>query len=131
MGRKPKQHKQQSTNLNNIETKVYNILTSLKIPFKVHCQVGKYNVDFLIDDKYIVECYGDFWHCNPKKYPPDYFNRGKKKTAEEIWTRDDCRKKTFEEMGYKFLYLWESDINDKQKLIRQKIKRLLDTTIEE
>jgi very-short-patch-repair endonuclease len=127
MGRKPKKHKQQSTNLNNIETKVYNILKSLKVPFKSHCQVDKYNVDFLIDDKYIVECYGDFWHCNPNKYAPDYYNRGKKKTAEKIWERDACRKETFERMGYKFLNLWETEINNDQKLVRKKIKRMLDT----
>jgi G:T-mismatch repair DNA endonuclease (very short patch repair protein) len=126
MGRKPKNHNQQSINLNNIETKVYNILKSLKIPFKVHCQVDKYNVDFLIHDKYIIECYGDFWHCNPKKYASDYFNRGKKKTAEEIWSRDKCRKETFEKMGYKFLSLWESELNDPSNAARKKIKRLLE-----
>jgi len=123
MGRKPKKHTKQS--LNNIETKVYNILTSLRVSFKIQANVDKYNVDFLVDDKYIIECYGDFWHCNPNRYAPDYFNRGKRKYARDIWERDKCRKQHFEETGYKFLSLWETDINKHPKKVLSKIKQLL------
>lgn len=123
MGRNPKKQTKQS--LNNIETKVYNILTSLRVSFKIQANVDKYNVDFLVDDKYIIECYGDFWHCNPERYKPDYFNRGKRKLAKDIWKRDACRKELFEEQGYKFLSLWETDINKHPKKVRSKIKQLL------
>ena len=125
MGRKSNTNKSTFPSLNNIETKIYNVLKALQIPFKVNCQVDKYNVDFLVEDKYIIECYGDFWHCNPTKYGPDFFNRGKKKTAKEIWERDSYRRQKFEEMGYKFLSLWESEINNNCKATRQKIKRLI------
>jgi very-short-patch-repair endonuclease len=125
MGRKPKKHIKQSKGLNNIETKVYNILKALKLPVKVNCQIDKYNVDFLVDEKYIIECYGDFWHCNPSKYEPDFFNRGKKKTAKDIWERDSCRKNKFEAMGYKFLSLWESEINSNTKSVHQRIKKMI------
>jgi len=123
MGRKPKKHTRHS--LNNIETKVYNILISLRVSFEIQANVDKYNVDFLVDDKYIIECYGDFWHCNPERYKPDYFNRGKRKLAKDIWKRDMCRKEFFEEQGYKFLSLWETDINKHPKKVRSKIKQLL------
>lgn len=123
MGRNPKKQTKQS--LNNIESKVYNILTSLRVSFKIQANVDKYNVDFLVDDKYIIECYGDFWHCNPERYKPDYFNRGKRKFAKDIWKRDMCRKEFFEEHGYKFLSLWETDINKHPKKVRSKIKQLL------
>jgi very-short-patch-repair endonuclease len=111
--------------LNNIEKKVYDILKDLNIAFKTQVTVDKYNVDFLVEDKYIIEVYGDFWHCNPQKYKKDYFNRGKKKTAAEIWERDAYRKKTFESSGYKFLHLWETEINSDMKLVRKKIKKLI------
>lgn len=117
-------HEKKST-LNHIETEVYNILKALNVPFKVQATVDRYNVDFLVDDKYIIECYGDFWHCNPAKYSPDYFNRGKKKTAKEIWQRDLYRKETFEQLGYKFIHLWESQINNNSKKVRTLLKRYL------
>jgi G:T-mismatch repair DNA endonuclease (very short patch repair protein) len=108
---------------NTIETKVATILESMNVPFEQQVAIDKYTVDFLVDKKYIVECYGDFWHCNPHQYTSSYFNRGKKKTAEEIWERDNQRKEQFQKMGYKFLCLWESDIRNNVKIIRSKIKK--------
>ena len=78
-------NKNQKPATNKIEQTVSSILSRLNLPFKEQVSVDKYTVDFLVDDKYIVECYGDFWHCNPQQYTSSYFNRGKKKTAEEIW----------------------------------------------
>ncbi len=112
------------SSLNTIETKVATILESLNVPFEQQVTIDRYTVDFLIDKKYIVECYGDFWHCNPHQYTSSYFNRGKKKTAEEIWKRDMKRKEQFEKMGYKFLCLWESDIRNNPKIVRSKIKKI-------
>lgn len=113
------------SSLNKIEQTVFDILKKLKVKFKVQVEIDKYNVDFLVNDKYIIECYGDFWHCNPHKYKPDYFNKGKRKTAREIWDRDLERRKKFEEMGYRFINLWECDIKDNTKKIRTKLKRYL------
>jgi very-short-patch-repair endonuclease len=108
---------------NTIEQKVATILESMNIPYEQQVTIDKYTVDFLVDEKYIVECYGDFWHCNPHQYTSSYFNRGKKKTAEEIWERDTQRKEHFEKMGYKFLCLWENEIKNNPKIVRSKIKR--------
>ena len=109
--------------VNTIEEKVSTMLTQLYLPFETQVSVDKYTVDFLVDKKYIVECYGDFWHCNPQKYTSYYYNRGKKKTAEEIWNRDMERKQTFEQLGYKFLCLWETDIRSSPKIVQSKIKK--------
>lgn len=123
MGRR-KVPRKKST-LNNIETKVFNILRSLKVKIIPNAMVDKYSVDFLVNDKYIIECYGDFWHCNPLKYAADFFNRGKKKMARDIWKRDALRRATFEKLGYNVLELWESEINGGAKAINRKIKQLL------
>lgn len=116
--KKEKKVKEKST----IETKVEQILQSLSIPYEPQAVIDKYTVDFLVDKKYIVECYGDYWHCNPHQYTSSYFNKGKKKTANEIWSRDMERKAQFEKMGYKFLCLWENEINGNPKIVRSKIK---------
>lgn len=118
-----KKDKKQITN--KIEQTVSSILTRLNLPFKEQVTVDKYTVDFLVDNKYIVECFGDFWHCNPQQYTSSYYNKGKKKTAEEIWQRDKERKEKFEKLGYKFLCIWESDIRKDPKIVKSKIKRYI------
>jgi very-short-patch-repair endonuclease len=124
MPRKPKVSKKVTKQVKNtIEQKVEQILQSLNVDYTPQASIDRYTVDFLVNEKYIVECYGDYWHCNPHQYTSSYFNKGKKKTAEEIWERDMKRKEQFEKMGYKFLCLWESDINTQPKIIRSKIKR--------
>lgn len=112
-------------NLNKIEEKVYHLLQQMGKHVSPQTQVDKYNVDFLIDKKYIIECYGDFWHCNPTQYTSTYYNRGVKKTAQEIWSRDERRRKSLQDIGYKFLCLWESEINNNFKAVRSKIKKFL------
>lgn len=125
MPRKRKHSKQGSKTKSTIECKVENILQSLNVSYQSQAPIDKYTVDFLVNKKYIVECYGDYWHCNPHQYTSSYFNKGKKKTAEEIWDRDTQRKEQFEKMGYKFLCLWENDINNHPKIVRSKIKKII------
>jgi G:T-mismatch repair DNA endonuclease (very short patch repair protein) len=108
-----------------IEEKVEKIIEKFDIPYTEQACVGKYTVDFLVNDQYIIECYGDFWHCNPTKYTGSFFNRGVKKTAQEIWERDKKRKEELEKMGYKFLCLWETEINATTKLVSSKIKKFI------
>jgi G:T-mismatch repair DNA endonuclease (very short patch repair protein) len=127
MGRKQPKHTQQSTNLNKIETKVHTLLKQMGVTIVPHASVGKYNVDFLVNEKYIIECHGDFWHCNPVTYASEYYNRGKKKTAAEIWQRDAERIAYFTTIGYEVLCLWETEINGCTKLLRRKLKKLLYT----
>lgn len=120
------QKKNQKVSRTKIEAKVAQYLDCLKIKYKQNSSVGKYNVDFLVDDKYIIECYGNFWHCNPRKYAYDFYNRGLKCHAHEKWDKDENRQRELEEMGYKFLTLWESEINKAPKSCKGKVKRLLD-----
>jgi len=112
--------------LNKIELTVFELLKRLRVRFETQVEIDKYSVDFLVNEKYIIECYGDFWHCNPQKYSPSYFNKGKRKTAKEIWERDLERRKYFEGLGYKFINLWECDIKDNPKKIKTKLKKYLE-----
>lgn len=57
----------------------------------------------------MVEYNGDYWHCNPKKYTPDFFHHVKKLSATEIWKRDEERLNTLKSAGYSTVVIWEND----------------------
>ena len=124
MGRK-KEVKKEKSSLNAIEQKMMSVLHSMNLSYESQATIDNYNVDFLIDGKYIIECYGDYWHCNPSRYAAEYYNRGKKKTAAEIWKRDEKRKRDLERLGYKVLYFWEHEINNNIKDIKAALKRYI------
>lgn len=56
----------------------------------------------------IIECYGDYWHCNPIKYKEDYFNSRLHKMAKEVWDHDANRIKILTDLGYKIEIIWET-----------------------
>lgn len=56
----------------------------------------------------IIECHGDYWHCNPIKCSPDYYNKAMKMTAQEVWDRDNDKKIKLERAGYTVEIVWES-----------------------
>lgn len=64
----------------------------------------KYNI--------IIECYGDYWHCNPKIYNGDYYHKQIRLTSSEIWERDLIRKEKINKLGYSLITLWEFDWNN-------------------
>lgn len=80
--------------------------------------------DILINNNFIVECQGDYWHSNPNMYNEDFFNKSNGKYAAEIWERDDIRKKYLQERGYMVYFLWEQNWNeDKNSEIEKIIKK--------
>lgn len=100
----------------SVSNKEKKLLTELK---KMSQQpLGSYSVGQYICDIYIqkhnliIEFNGDYWHCNPKKYSPDYLHPHKKKTAKDIWEEDKIRIDKIKKYGYNLEVIWESDFND-------------------
>ena len=73
-----------------------------------HNESKHYKYDFCIGNK-ILEFNGDYWHCNPLKYAPTYFNTKLKMTAEEKWKKDADKIKLANENGYEVKVVWEQD----------------------
>ena len=71
----------------------------------------------------IIEYNGDYWHCNPKKYDPDYFNQKKQKTAKELWEYDKNKIDLIKEKGYNLEIVWESDLKEDNTIINKLIKK--------
>lgn len=82
--------------------------------------------DIVIEDKIIVEYYGDYWHGNPKKYKKGDLV-AKNIPAEKVWKRDKIRQNKLEKLGYKFYIVWQSDDSKKyrKRLLSQIRKDLL------
>lgn len=69
----------------------------------------------------IVECFGDYWHCNPNKYSATYFHTRKNMTAQQIWDLDKKRIEDLQNKGYHVLVVWEKDWFSQLELTKQKL----------
>ena len=87
-----------------------------------------FKVDTKICDIYIeelnliIEYFGDYWHCNPKKYEENYFNQKKNMSAKEIWDYDSKKIDLIKSYGYNLIVIWESDLENDNKLINKLIE---------
>lgn len=109
-----------------IELAIKAILIEQQIEYRQCKRVHGFFVDFLLYDKnIIIECYGDYWHCNPLFYDADYFHKGLGSTAEQKWKKDQLRKEKLEQAGYKVIVFWEHDIKTNMENICTVIKSLL------
>ncbi len=79
--------------------------------FKNNIRVCKYTADFFNDiNKQIIEIHGDYWHCNPSLYEPNFFNKNLNMTSKEKWEYDINRNKYLENKGYKVYVIWENQL---------------------
>ena len=70
-----------------------------------------YAFDFEYNNK-LIEFNGDYWHCNPKQYKEDFYNKSKLLTAKEIWENDKLKIQCAQKNGYDVLVIWESEYNE-------------------
>jgi G:T-mismatch repair DNA endonuclease (very short patch repair protein) len=77
---------------------------------------GCYKADILLKEiNVIIEFNGTYWHCDPRFYKNDYFNKRKKLKAEKIWRYDSIRKEHLESLGYRVIVIWEHDYNNSRE----------------
>ena len=98
---------------------------SLKVEKKSIKANGKYYLpDIIIDNKIIVEFFGDYWHAHHEKFKPeDIVHHGK--TAKEIRQHDKKRITQLKKLGYVIHIVWQRDFEtDKNKVLKE-IKTLI------
>jgi very-short-patch-repair endonuclease len=84
-----------------------------------------YYPDFKIEEKkIIIECYGSFWHADPKLYLPDDMPLYGV-TAKIIWEKDSERVNNLRSLGYNIFVIWESDIHKNREVLRGIIKNAI------
>jgi len=79
--------------------------------------------DILINDKIIVEYFGDYWHGNPKKYNESSLI-AHTVLAKDVWIRDKKRLDILVKNGYTVIVIWSSD-DYKNSYLLERIKRLI------
>jgi hypothetical protein len=79
------------------------------IVLKKTVKIGErwYMPDVIIDDRLIVEFFGNFWHANPKTYSADVIVHHHKSAA-QIWAADRARLNALEQR-YAVIVVWEDD----------------------
>lgn len=66
--------------------------------------------DIIVNNKYIINYNGDFWHANPAMFPDDdMINKRTKKTAGYIRAYDAARNEICKNRGYVVIDIWESE----------------------
>ncbi len=120
----------QISNKKNAKTRIENemavLLSLVGRMYERNFQLGRYNVDFLVEGKIIVECYGDYWHCNPRLYQGNDYHKSLHMTASEKWKKDQDRVETFTNQGYRVVCFWEHDIYNSKDEVLQTLTNVFD-----
>lgn len=107
------------------EEKVENILIELKLNYEQQSRFNfgekYYLCDFKIEDKYIIEVQGDYWHGNPKLYDEISLNE----TQKAMIKRDVNKRYELEQLGYIVIYIWEYDLIHNYEYCKSTLKTLL------
>lgn len=76
----------------------------------------------------VIEYNGDYWHCNPKIYSNNYFNKKKNMYAQEIWEYDKHKLQLCEKYNYTLEVIWEDDFKCDNDIVNKIIKKYVKTT---
>lgn len=69
-----------------------------------------YVLDFAdVASKKAIEFFGEYWHCSPKRFSADDFNKSMGMTAGEVWLRDERKMLALSESGWETMVVWEDD----------------------
>jgi very-short-patch-repair endonuclease len=109
----------QYENKTKLELYFESILNSVGLNFVSQYLICGYNFDYYIPTMdMVIEVDGDFWHCNPKKYP-----NGPKYKSQIITLKNDKKKNLICEntKGITLLRFWESDIKERPEWIKDQL----------
>lgn len=97
--------------ISNAEREIIKLLNKQNIyPISQYCisdEIG-YVYDICLDKK-LIEYNGDYWHCNPKIYDADFFNKSINMQAKNKWAKDRAKLDYAISAGYDILTIWEHD----------------------
>jgi len=107
----------------SIEKRVDELLKEAGIKYKYSFILCGRQFDFVVNDKFLIELHGDFWHGNPKIYGPGL----KDLRDHQIMKRldDKIKQRIACEQGYVYVELWEYDINNNWDTVKSRILEMI------
>ena len=88
-----------------------------------------YYPDIIINNKIIIEYFGDYWHMNNTIFNEDDIHPRTKAIAKDVWQKDLERQLIFENNGFKVLYVWESELKNNFDNMFQIITNFIDANL--
>jgi hypothetical protein len=124
-----KNYKLNGFNMNLNEFIVGSILTELCDSWSYENEIRffekSYYPDFKIESKkVIIECYGTFWHADPRIFSGDSVVMSNV-LASDIWEKDKKRVNNLISLGYKVFIIWEREIHESRDNLRSIIKEAI------
>jgi very-short-patch-repair endonuclease len=93
----------------SIEKIIKKTLDDLNVKHERNYPLDRWFVDFYLENGKVVECFGDYWHCNPKRYS----DLSKISIAQKNNIKRDREKLEFlTKNKISYLVLWEDEINN-------------------
>lgn len=89
--------------------------------------------EFLVDGRpfdvkvndLLIEFNGTYWHLDPRFYEKDYYDKSRDILAEEIWNRDADKQNIAINNGYRFMTVWQYDLeNNKEETLQHIINKI-------
>ncbi|MHA2009804.1 MAG: hypothetical protein ACXACY_15345, partial [Candidatus Hodarchaeales archaeon] len=113
----------QYNNKTILESRFGDLLGSIGVDFIFQHTICGFNFDYYLP-KYdlVIEVDGDFYHCNPIKYPNGPIYETQRNTVKN----DNKKNKICESSeGLTLLRFWETDINNKPEWVIEELKKHL------
>lgn len=86
------------------------ILEDLKVSYEREFECGRFSIDdYLFECGLMIEVMGDYWHCNPIKFPESEITDRMKDRIERDKAKHSYVIQTY---GVEILYIWEQDCNN-------------------
>lgn len=99
------------------------ILKSLDVEYvrERYIKHKTYRCDFIIDNKYIIEVQGDYWHGNHRLFENSDLNWTQKNRQKK-----DKKKREFAlNKGYFFIEIWEMDLYNRYNIVYTTIEKII------
>ena len=90
-----------------LEIDCFNQIKNLFENTECNISIDHYIADILINKKFIIEIFGDYWHANPAFYKED--EKIKPGIVKDIWKKDNEKINHYKNLGYEVLIIWEND----------------------
>jgi hypothetical protein len=74
---------------------------------------------YVPDTNTIYEFWGDYWHGNPARFPPEKMNLRTKKTYGQLYIETMNKREMILNSGFNLVEIWESDWNILQKELNE------------